>query len=282
MEEMIVAEKLRSPMVGGLFYPEDKIETLGRISGFGVKRGTGGHAGAIIAPHGAWDISGKIAGDAFSAAGGRFSPGGGFGVSRVVALGPIHGKNAGGVFLSDSDCFETPLGNLPVDQRTGHDILSCNPLFELNDIPHLREHSLEVLLPFIKYCFPDTAIIPILMGGSQPLLISALAGALYAVFEPLMNDTLFVVSCNISMNMDAFLAKIQAEECVRLLLKKNAPQFGAGLRDGRLNPCGGALAAVLLESGLLEDLEASFVSGSLIHAQGEENKTVYYGAVSYG
>jgi AmmeMemoRadiSam system protein B len=283
MGEMIfTAEKIRSPMVGGLFYPEDDAEAQARISGFGLRRKTGGHAGAIIAPHGAWDISGKIAADAFSAAGGRFSPGGGTGVSRVVALGPVHDKSETGVFLSDSDYFETPLGNLPVDRRMSDEILSRHSFFELNDIPHLREHSLEVLLPFIKYCFPDASIVPILMGGSQPLMIDALAGCLRGIFEPLMGDTLLVVSCNLSMNNDAERARIQAEACVRLLLEKQTAQFSAALQNGEINPCGGALAAVLLESGLIENLEAAFVSGSLIHARGEENKTVYYGAISYG
>jgi AmmeMemoRadiSam system protein B len=282
MEEIIfTAEKIRSPMVGGMFYPEDNAEVQAKISGFGLKKGTGGRAGAIIAPHGAWGISGKIAGDAFSAAGGRFSPGGGTGVSRIVALGPVHDKNESGVFLSDSDYFETPLGNIPVDRRMSDEILSGNSLFELNDIPHLREHSLEVLLPFIKYCFPGASIVPVLMAGSQPLMIAALAGALRRVFESLMGDTLLVVSCNLSMNNDADRARTQAEECVRLLLEKNAAQFSAGLQNGQLNPCGGALAAVLLESGLVEDREAALVSGSLIHAAGEENKTVYYGAISY-
>jgi AmmeMemoRadiSam system protein B len=282
MEELIsIEEKIRSPMVRGMFYPEDETGVEARISNFDLMRGTGGHAGAIIAPHGAWDISGKIAADAFSAAGGRRYPGGGGGVSRVALMGPIHDRNETGVFLSDSDCFETPLGNLPVDRRRGDEILACSPLFEQNDIPHLREHSLEVLLPFIKYSFPDASIVPILLGGSQPSLISALAGALRRVLEPLMGETLLVVSCNLSMNNDEQLARLQAEECVRLLLKKDSVRFNAGLRNGQLNPCGGALAAVLLESGLVENMEAAFVSGSLIHARGEENKTVYYGAVSY-
>lgn len=275
-------EKIRSPMVGGMFYPEDETETLERIAGFGLRRGIGGRAGAIIAPHGAWDISGKIAGDAFSAAGGRFNAGERSGVSLVVALGPIHNKNETGLFLSDSDFFETPLGALPVDRRLGEELSARDSLFELNDIPHLREHSLEVLLPFIKYCFPEASIVPILMGGSQPRLISALAGALRQVFAERLEETLLAVSCNLSMNNDAEQARIQAEECVRLLLEKNAALFGAGLWDGRLNPCGGALAASLLESGLVTNREAAFASGSLIHARGEGDKTVYYGAISYG
>jgi AmmeMemoRadiSam system protein B len=275
-------EKIRSPVVGGLFYPEEASEVLGRFAGFGLKRETGGRGAVIIAPHGAWDISGNIAGMAFSAAAGRYGPEKTADLSRVVVLGLIHDKNETGLFLSESDAFITPLGYLPVDRALSDAFLSCHALFELNDIPHLREHSIEVLLPFIKYCFPQVSIIPILMGSTDQRCISALAQALRIVVEPIMEDTLLVVSCNLSMNNDEALARVQAEECVRLLLEKNSAQFSAGIQNGRISACGGGLAAGLLKSGLVDALEARFASGTLIHARGEENKTVYYGAISYG
>jgi AmmeMemoRadiSam system protein B len=274
-------EKVRSPVVGGLFYPEEAAETLDLLAEFGVQRETGGLGSVIIAPHGAWEISGKVAGAAFSTVAGRYGPEKIKGLSRVVILGVIHDKNETGIFLSESDSFMTPLGYLPVDRELSSVLLSCNPLFEQNDIPHLREHSIEVLLPFIKYCFPQVSIIPILMGNGNQIFISALARALRLVFGPIMDDTLVVVSCNLSKNNDEELARVQAEECVRLLLEKNAASFSAGIQNGRISACGAELAACLLESGLVDTLEAHFAPGSLIHAQGEENKTVYYGAISY-
>jgi AmmeMemoRadiSam system protein B len=222
-----------------------------------------------------------IAGAAFSAAAGRYGAGQSVGISQVVILGTVHDKKENGIFLSESDAFQTPLGNLPVNRELCEYLLSCNTLFELNDIPHLREHSIEVLLPFIKYYFPHVSIVPILMGNSRQILISTLARALQLVFEPVIEDTLLVVSCNLSMNNNEELARIQAEDCVRLLLGKKTAEFSAGIQTGRISACGGALAASLLESGLVDRLEASFVSEALIHAKGEENKTVYYGAISY-
>jgi AmmeMemoRadiSam system protein B len=282
MEELFSgAKKIRSPVVGGLFYPEEETGVLDRLASYGLRRENGGRSAVIIAPHGAWDISGKVAAAAFSAASGSCGAEKTKALSQVVILGLIHQDNAGGIFLSESDSFMTPLGSLPVNQRLCGAILSCDRLFERNDIPHLREHSIEVLLPFIKYCFPQVSIVPILMGKGDDVSISALARVLRIVFEPLMEDTLLVVSCNLSMNNNEALARVQAEECVRLLLEKNSAAFSAGVLGGKLSACGGALAAGLLESGLVDKLEARFVSEPLICAKGEENKTVYYGAVSY-
>jgi AmmeMemoRadiSam system protein B len=271
-----IRERVRSPVVGGLFYPEERSEAESQLAAC-VKDWETGQARAIIAPHGAWDISGRIAGAAFAAAGGAVCP---RRVSRVVVLGTIH-REEEGLFLSDSDFFQTPLGNLPVAKVFCEELASCSTLFEINDIPHLREHSIEVLLPFIKYCFPDAAIVPVLMGSFRQSFISALARSLRIVFEPVMRDTLVMVSCNLSMNTDEETARLQAEECVRLLVEKNAARFTGEVQSGGISACGKGPAASLLESGLVNNIRGRLVSAPLIRAKGEENKTVYYGALAY-
>jgi AmmeMemoRadiSam system protein B len=277
--DVSLMEKVRSPVVGDMFYPEDRtgIEAQFRAWGLegGTTAGTGACASAMIAPHGAWGVSGRIAAEAFTAAAGRE------GLLRVFVLGPVHQGPEEGIFLSDSDYFQTPLGPLGVDHETGNKLASCSTLFEVNDIPHLQEHSIEVLLPFIKYCFPHVSIVPILMGGVRPPLVSALAQALEKIAGPLMDSSLCVVSCNVSMNSSRGLARTQAEDCVKLLLGKDSAAFNAGLAAGRISACGGGLAAGLLESGLLKGRVAQLVSSPLVSARGEENKTVYYGALSY-
>jgi AmmeMemoRadiSam system protein B len=282
MEEISIPSKIkiRAPIVAGLFYPEEKARIEAQLSSFGLE--CGGDAAAIIAPHGAWEFSGAIAGSAFFAASGR-TPArkDGRGVSRVVLMGTIHTSPEEQIFLSDSSFFETPLGNLSVDPEIGEELASCSTLFEINDIPHLKEHSLEVLLPFIKFCFPGTAIIPILMGSSRISLVSALARALHIVFEPLMDRVLFVVSSNLSKNNDENLAFIQAKECIRLLQEKETDKFIAGIYDGRISACGASLIAALLESGILNHREVRSLTDPMGKAYEDGGQTVYYGGVSF-
>jgi AmmeMemoRadiSam system protein B len=273
-------ERIRSPVVSGLFYPEEKTAVEAALCSFGLENGIGGNAAAIIAPHGAWKISGATAGAAFTAAAGRAGKQGGPGeITKVVILGTLHNPSEEGLFLSDSLFFETPLGNLLVDQELCEELTSCTTLFEINDIPHLREHTIEVLLPFIKFCFPGAAIIPVLMGGSQPSLISALARALDIVFESLIGEVLFVASANLSHNKDYKTARFQAEECLRLLGGKKSGEFTEAIFNGRISVCGAPTVAALLASGVLEGKAAR--TGPLKKALGEQGQTVYYGAVSF-
>jgi AmmeMemoRadiSam system protein B len=269
----------RSPVVDGLFYPEDSNVLKAHIRSWGIEPDSrrGGRAGVILAPHGAWELTGEIAGAAFAPVAGRGKnhPE----VTKVVLLGPIHQGGYTGLYLSDSAYFETPLGSLPVDQKLNRELASCSTLFEINDMPHLVEYSLEVLLPLVKYCYPSAAIIPILMGSSRPVLVSGLAGALNLILKNRMARTLLVVSSNFAANPDPQKARLEADEFIRLLKNKNPGEFLAAFKAGRVSACGAAILAGLLESGLLG--ERSFTMGPLSAALGEKGETVYYGALTF-
>ncbi|MCL2191716.1 MAG: AmmeMemoRadiSam system protein B [Treponema sp.] len=241
----------------------------------GLKRGRGSQARAIIAPHGAWEISGNLAGAAFASAAGRNSP------SRVVVMGPIHSKLEEGVFLSTSHSFQTPLGDIPVDQEVSGWLESYSPLISMNDIPHLHEHSIEVLLPFVKYFFPQASIVPILMGGQKKEYTRVLADALHAVFTPIMEDTLLVVSFNMTMYPDNQAELEAIEECMRLFREGKQRNLHLAFESGRITGCGGSLVTALLQSTLVDGTRPCLASESLLKALGEQDKTVYYGAFSF-
>jgi AmmeMemoRadiSam system protein B len=279
---LLPEKKIRSPVVGGLFYPENKKEAVRHILSFGLERGKGGCAQAIIAPHGAWAISGKTAAEAFSAAAGRLKNADGTkGISTVVLLGIIHKHCEEGLYLSDSFQFKTPLGNLPVDQELSEELCSCSTLFQVNDIPHLEEHSVEVLLPFVKYCFPEADIVPVLMRGSRPSLVSGLARSLRIVFDSLKEETLFVLSMNLSSDKSENEAVSRAEKCASLIRKNDFQGFEDALEKTGISPSGGQLAASFMESGLAADKTVRLLSDHWTTAKDEDSSFICYGALSF-
>ena len=277
MEAMLAQKKrVRSPVGAGLFYPEDRGEMLDKLRSFGLNDRRGGWAQAIIAPHGAWNYSGALVADAFASAIERSGK-----IRRVVLLGPIHDKRENGLFLSNSHSFYTPLGNIAVDHKVSEELKFNSSFFEINDIPHLAEHSIEILLPFIKYCFPNASIVPILMGQPKAQYIYDLAQALKKVITPMLSETLIVVSCNLSCDANQTTARLSAEECIRLFSERNTHELASAILDGRLNACGGALVVSLFESGLLDKTQTCSVADNLVSAVGAENNTVYYSEFSY-
>jgi AmmeMemoRadiSam system protein B len=168
-----------------------------------------------------------------------------------VLFGATHCQEAPGVFLSDSDSFETPLGEIFVDRRIGDELHSCSTIFETNDIPHLEEYSLELLMPFIQYCFPGASIVPVLMGKKTPPVSKALAGAFNVVFRAASDETLFALSTCLSKNDDEKKAIAQAELFVKLLLEGDGEEIEKAHIRGEITACGAPYAAALLRSGLL-------------------------------
>jgi len=276
MEAVLAQRKrIRSPVGAGMFYPDEKKDILDYINSFGLVDGRGGYAKAIIVPHGAWSYSGALTARAFYSAMGRSGS-----ISRVVVLGPIHDKREKGLFLSNSHYFHTPLGNIPVDKEVSEELEFNSSFMEINDIPHLGEHSIEIILPFVKYCFPSASIVPILMGQPGAKYIHDLAQALKKVITPVMEETLIVVSCNLSCDSDQAAARNLAQECLRLFSEKDSQALASAVLDGKLNACGGALVVSLFESGLLNGTKP-YLADNIVSAVDVENNTVYYSEVSF-
>jgi AmmeMemoRadiSam system protein B len=271
----------RAPVVNGIFYPDNAEIISSTLTSWGLKkyRDPSPLEGQIIlAPHGAWDLTGNIAAAAFKAAAEKNS---GDHIARVLLLGARHSPGEDGIFLSESVFYSTPLGNLRVDSKMNQKLSSCSTLAVINDIPHLAEHSLEVLLPFVKFCFPGAKIVPILIGGAKPALVSALARMLKISLEKRLKETLIVVSSNVSSNIDPVLALSMAEEFSALLEKAETEAYITKFAEGRLSACGAAPMGALLESGLLGGGNFTRLS-PLVKGMGENGETIYYGAFATG
>jgi len=272
------ARRVRSPIVDGLFYPEDSEGVLSYVRGIGLRQGRGDLARAIVAPHGAWEISGSLAGAAFASAAGRNGQGK---LARVVVMGSIHDTKEDGIFLSNSDSFQTPLGDIPVDQEATGWLEAYSPAIRIDDIPHLHEHSIEVLLPFVKYFFPQASIVPILMGGNDKRQVDILANALQAVFAPIMDETLMAVSFNMKARPDSRDGLGEVEECMGLFREGKLRRLQAVFDGGRITGYGCALVNALIRSTLLDGSRPRLASESLLSARDRKDETVYYGAFSF-
>ena len=91
----------------------------------------------------------------------------------------------------------TPLGGVDID------VEACAALVDsghatADDEPHAPEHSLEVQLPFLQRVLgPEVAVLPVLVGRTQPESVAAVLTALLAV-----DGALAVVSTDLSHYLD--------------------------------------------------------------------------------
>jgi AmmeMemoRadiSam system protein B len=152
---------------------------------------------AVISPHAGIMFSGPVAAYAYKAAAAA-------GPYDVVALvGPSHFSAFEGVAVHSGSAFETPLGLSAID-RDGVQAMAASPVVNTLAGPHVREHSLEMQLPFLRHLLPDVPIVPMLMGFQRRETIVGLADALTEAFQG--RRVLLVASTDLSHHLDAATA----------------------------------------------------------------------------
>jgi AmmeMemoRadiSam system protein B len=239
------AEKMREPLVDGLFYPENAADLQAEITRYEKSCETPrGKARAIVSPHAAYEKTGTLMAAAFLSAAERK-------IRTAVLIGPVHRDHRDEIILPESSAFSVPTGTFQVDKKSAEALLSCGTRFVRNDIPHLEEHCLEVQLPFLRHYFPDAGIVPILLGRDTAANIKALGKGLYVSFGGSLPSTLFIVTTNFSESRDDAAARAEADEIIALAEKKDAQSLAEGKLTKRFTACGiGCLAALLTFPGL--------------------------------
>jgi hypothetical protein len=155
--------KVRRPAVAGTFYPADRQELHRLVTKYLAVADTQGPVPkALIVPHAGYIYSGPVAASAYVylvKAQGT--------VSRVVLLGPAHWVAFSGLAASSAEAFVSPLGEVPVDRHALQQILKL-PSVHVLDEAHVREHSLEVQLPFLQVVLGNFSLVPLLVGEASP------------------------------------------------------------------------------------------------------------------
>ncbi|MGC9004013.1 MAG: AmmeMemoRadiSam system protein B [bacterium] len=160
---------IRKPAVAGYFYEQDKARLLKQIEDcFKGKLGPGslpevnregeGRIVALVVPHAGYTYSGQAAAHAYHRLAQDGLP------KRIVIIGPNHRGLGAEVALYAKGEWQTPLGNVRIDEELAQEILKNCDLVKDDPTAHLLEHSIEVQLPFLQYIFGNEfSFVPIII-----------------------------------------------------------------------------------------------------------------------
>jgi MEMO1 family protein len=150
---------VRRAAVAGSWYPADprvlarEVDRYLRAAGDPLER----TPLAIIAPHAGLMYSGPIAAHAYRLLQGRD-------IDVAVLVGPSHYVGFEGAAIYERGAFETPFGPVPIAEECASAVAMASRVIGPHPTAHVREHSLEMQLPFLKRVLPDVEIVPIVMG----------------------------------------------------------------------------------------------------------------------
>jgi AmmeMemoRadiSam system protein B/AmmeMemoRadiSam system protein A len=276
----------RQPVAAGSFYPADK-ETLTadlkKLFENCKKSPQNRNVRAIISPHAGYVYSGKIAASAFASIPVNAE------YKNIFIIGSSHVMSFDGASVYNTGDYITPIGKVAVNHDIADKLIRENKVFNFPVTAHLKEHSLEVQLPFIQYCFKGKPlIIPIIIGTDNENTIKKIADALKPWFTP---ENLFVISSDFShyppykeaVEADNFIAEsIVSGNPVTFLnaLRQNSAKQIKGLATSMCGWTSGLALLYLAEGNSQLEFRLIDYCNSGDSPYGGKNEVVGYHAIS--
>ncbi len=254
---------VREPAVAGMFYPADPHELSEMVDQFLQSSSAPSYRPkALIVPHAGYVYSGPIAATAYN----TLKPLRGQ-ISRVVLLGPSHHVGFRGLAYSEAQHFLTPLGAVEQNPQDIERIRELPQIIHL-EMAHLREHSLEVQLPFLQRCLGNFALVPLVVGDATAKEVSEVLEKLWGG-----DETLIVISSDLSHYLPYEEAQIIDHATSEAITHLDSQHISSQ------QACGSRPLIGLLESAKRHHLKASLLdlrnSGD---TAGDKERVVGYGA----
>ena len=159
---------IRKAMYAGSFYAGRKNNLIESIedcfhSPFGPKNMPGEkifsetQSPYFLVPHAGYIYSGPVAACSYLELSKYKSP------DTVIIFGPNHTGMGSEISVPEKiEAWETPLGQVRINHDLIDKLTDLNSHIRKNDVSHVKEHSIEVQLPFLQYILDEPfEIIPI-------------------------------------------------------------------------------------------------------------------------
>jgi MEMO1 family protein len=275
----------RTPVVDGIFYPSKPVELKrlieqsfrdqnfgpGKMPPSESKRRIYG----IVSPHAGYVYSGAVAANGFYEASSMD-------FNNVVMIGPNHYGIGTGVAMMHDGVWETPLGQIEINQYLASEISKHSAIFDFDDFAHSRDHCLEVQVPFLQYIkkneFKIVPIVLILQDIKTAMDIGR------SIAQTIVNTkTLLIASSDFThyeTNSEAYRKDC---ELIKAILSLDISEFYAVLERLVVSACGyGAIASIMKA---VKDLGAT--KGELLkyatsgNITGDMNAVVGYSSIIF-
>jgi AmmeMemoRadiSam system protein B/AmmeMemoRadiSam system protein A len=202
--------KIRKPAVAGSFYPLNKNDLKSEINKYisEIKLDINENRSlkALIVPHAGYIYSGPVAATGFALLKNK-------NFKKTIIIGPSHYVYLKKASIPQVEYYETPLG-LQKLSKISKDLLN-EKCFEYNPEAHIKEHCIEVEIPFLQTVMKNTEIIPIITGQSQ---IDEITETLIKLID---NDTIIIISSDLS-HFHSYKDAVRLDkQCIDCILKND-------------------------------------------------------------
>jgi MEMO1 family protein len=195
----------------------------------------------IISPHAGFIFSGPVAAHHYLSLSYEKAP------QTIILFGPNHRGFGESISLMSSGYWETPLGNIEIDEQLAKNIINFDKkkMIKEDIQAHLLEHSIEVQLPFLQFVYPNYQfkIIPICIANQQLSVMTYLANTIFEATKE--KSCLFVASSDFTHYEVQESARRKDYEAIDKIINMDTQIFYNTIKRNGASICGpGPIAAV--------------------------------------
>ncbi|MCL2064135.1 MAG: AmmeMemoRadiSam system protein B [Candidatus Cloacimonetes bacterium] len=240
---------IKKTVIAGTFYPKEKLSltkmldnffsnTVKNTADFNPKK-----LFAIIAPHAGYYFSGQTAANIYHVVKQ-------YDFKNAVIIAPSHYNASNDFFIGKYDEYETPLGEIKTNQQMINKLQSKKGFF-FDQSVDLREHSLEIHLPFLKYIKPHIQILPIIFVRQNFINAKILSEYLSDFIN---EDTLFIISTDLSHFYKSTVAEKMDKKLIGHIKNFNIEKLEDDFSNKKIEACG--FGGILTLLHLIKNLDS--------------------------
>ena len=243
--------KSRRPAVSGIFYPSNPFELQKSLEQSFLDKNFGPgrmppsldrkKIYGIISPHAGYSYSGSVAANGYY----QVSD---MDYETVIITGPNHYGIGSGVATMRQSLWKTPLGDVEVNTDFA-DTISKNTVIDTDDFSHIRDHCLEVQLPFLQCIRKDDTfrIVPIIMNLQDIETAKDVGRTIAQAITSASAKALLIASSDFTHYEPNEEAHRKDLELIDTILSLDVSSFYAVLERLDISACGyGAIASIMI------------------------------------
>ncbi|OIN98140.1 MAG: AmmeMemoRadiSam system protein B [Desulfovibrionaceae bacterium CG1_02_65_16] len=221
----------RRPSVAGQFYTDDADALREEVRGYlaAAEPQSQAHTILAMAPHAGYYYSGRIVGLTL----GKANLG-----QTILMLGPNHTGLGKPLAVWPDGRWQFPGGVLDVDAELAALLMEQEPKLTPDTLAHQREHSLEVMLPFLAALDAQTRIVPVCVSHPGLDTLLAVGRAIGRALRGYPRAVSILVSSDMSHFVHHELAKELDARALAPALALDPTRFFETVRGEGISMCG--------------------------------------------
>lgn len=217
----------REAVVKDYFYPSDKGVLKKLFHSWGQVDTAKKDALVSIVPHAGYIYSGEVAFRVLSAINIK---------RRVILMGPNHTGFGQRVSIYPGGSWETPFGDIDIDEELVERFVNVG--LKTDTLAHLKEHSLEVILPILKYLNENCKIVPITISYLRYDECMMVAEKILNVVNYFKDEVTFVISSDFNHFEDEKTTLLKDKYAIDAILRLDPEGLYNVVRDKDISMCG--------------------------------------------